>query len=385
MTELTLTEVDESSDPSLQDELGELGIWVAENQVEQRVLDTVFRLHQPSAAELLRAMEKELGPKVRWVIETVIERLCDCKELTQIVRNYLKWMLASGELREALNAAPDAAAKHVKPFESTLDDLIHRSSAYRSSAAFAEMVRFMAQFRDYAPFNNMLVKVQNPACGFFATQKDWRIRFGRYPIEDARPMLILAPMRPVMLVYDVDQTEGNELPKELREFGKFEGEWKPEWLERAVDNAARHDRIKIDFKSLSSSNAGFATTDVSSPLWKMRIAIHDKMDEPSRFGVVCHELAHIYLGHLGADGDGWWPCRQNLTLSSIEIEAEAVAFIVTSRFGLSGGSDRYLSRYASGDKLPPSVSLELIGKVAGRVEDMCRRSLPERAKKQKAS
>jgi hypothetical protein len=25
--------------------------------------------------------------------------------------------------------------------------------------------------------------------------------------------------------------------------------------------------------------------------------------------VLCHELAHIYLGHLGANADGWWPAR----------------------------------------------------------------------------
>jgi hypothetical protein len=30
------------------------------------------------------------------------------------------------------------------------------------------------------------------------------------------------------------------------------------------------------------------------------------LGEPSKYGTLCHELAHIYLGHLGADRDHWW-------------------------------------------------------------------------------
>ena len=49
----------------------------------------------------------------------------------------------------------------------------------------------------------MLVRLQNPTCGFYATEPDWVKRFERKLKEDARPMLILAPMHPVMLVYDL--------------------------------------------------------------------------------------------------------------------------------------------------------------------------------------
>ena len=57
-------------------------------------------------------------------------------------------------------------------------------------------------------------------------QKNWNEKFKRSLKEDARPMLIIAPKHPVMLVYDLDQTEGKELPEELTRFSKFEGEWK---------------------------------------------------------------------------------------------------------------------------------------------------------------
>src|SRR5207247_969160 len=152
-------------------------------------------------------------------------------------------------------------------------------------------------------------------------------------------------MRPVMLVYDLDQVDGAPLPEELERFASFVGEWDENWLAFAVENAAQHDRIRVDFKVLSSTLAGFATFAHGSAEWKQRIAIHDQLDGPSQFGVLCHELAHIYLGHLGSDSDYWWPSRSNLTRNAVELEAESVAFLVTMRLGLQGSSRAYVSRH----------------------------------------
>ena len=233
----------------------------------------------------------------------------------------------------------------------------------------------MARFRDYAPYNNMLVKIQNPSCGFYATSRDWLGRFNRRLREDARPMLILAPMHPVMLVYDLDQTEGDAIPDELAKFGKFSGDFRDEWLSRLISNAERH-RIQIVFNTLSSTNGGFATLARVSDGAKMRVVIHDELDEPSRFGILCHELAHIMLGHLGSDRDRWWPARANLDIKTMEIEAEAVAFVVTQRFGLKGSSAEYVSRHLDAGEIPAGVSLDLIAKTSGLLERMARETMP---------
>ncbi|MDN3512970.1 MAG: hypothetical protein NG747_01065 [Candidatus Brocadia sp.] len=102
----------------------------------------------------------------------------------------------------------------------------------------------------------------------------------------------------------------------------------------------------------------------------MRIAIHVELKGPSRFGALCYELAYIYLGHLGTDNDLWWPGRQNLNLQTIEIEAESFAYIVTTRIGLSGFSNEYLSGHMRNNELPESVSMDLIAKVSGKLEQM---------------
>ncbi len=309
-----------------------------------------------------------------WELEPVLKALEIDPKLTHLQRSYLASVLETGDLSQALQGEEPPR----KRIESTIDDLLRKSAVYRSSDTFQEMVSFMAKFRDYAPYNNMLVRTQNPSCGFYAKEKDWYYLFDRTLKEDARPMLILAPMHPVMLVYDLDQTEGPPLPKELQDFAHFEGEWNADWLNRAVENAARHYHIRVDFKTLSSTNAGFATIARGSGDWKMRIAIHDDLDDPSRFGVLYHELAHILSGHLGSDRDYWWPSRIDLSHHAIEIEAEAAAHIVTARYGLVGASADYISRHLTEGQPPKAIPLDTIAKVSGRIERMARETLPRR-------
>ena len=271
----------------------------------EAVVEILDKRAQPSAWELLAAVDRKLGLKARWAVVDALVRVLDHPGSTNSRREYVRDLLGSDDWADAMRGQERPA----RQVESTVDALFRESAAYRSSAAFQEMVSFMANFREYAPFNNMLVKLQNPSCSFFATQSDWHRRFDRRLKEDARPMLILAPMHPVMLVYDLDSTEGTEPPAELRQFAKFEGEWDRERGIRTATNATTRDLIRVDDVKLSSTNAGFATISAGRDGMKIRIGLHDELDGPSRYGVLLHELAHVYLGHLGGDPDGWWPSR----------------------------------------------------------------------------
>ena len=340
----------------------------------EAVREILDRHAQPSAWELLAALDRKLGLKARWSVVDALVRVLDRPESTTAQRDYVRDLLESEDWANAMRGQERPA----RQVESTVDALLRESAAYRSSAAFQEMVSFMANFRDYAPFNNMLVKLQNPSCSFFATQNDWSGRFDRRLREDARPMLILAPMHPVMLVYDLDSTEGPAPPAELRQFARFAGEWDRERGTLTAANAATRDLIRVDSVKLSSTNAGFATISTGQDGMKMRIGLHDELDEPSRYGVLLHELAHIYLGHLGGDTDGWWPSRGDLARRPMEVEAEAVAYIVSRRAGLQGASSQYVSRYSDGEATLTRVSVDLIAKVAGRLDEMGTRKLPKR-------
>lgn len=350
--------------------------------LEKQALDLILvRLReqaQPSAGELLEVAERILGWEVRWVFRSAIERLRTMNFCPQYLRDYIRSVLSEEEIDEAL--AGDEEKKRI--YQSTLDELVRNSSSYRGNGAFQEMIRFTACLRDYSPYNNLLVKLQKPACAYYATARDWKRRFNRDLIDDARPLVILAPMHPVMLVYDLDQTEGPELPQALRDFGRTEGKFEERWMENLLHNAER-DRILVQFKELSSSLGGFATTRLRDDRYKMRIAIHSGLERPAAFSVLCHELTHIYLGHLGGDPDGWWPCRINLSHQTVEIEAEATAYIVGIHLGLRPMSEAYLSTYFREDRIPESVSVDLIAKRAGKLLEMANRKLPERKQQQR--
>lgn len=58
-----------------------------------------------------------------------------------------------------------------------------------------------------------------------------------------------------------------------------------------------------------------------------------------------------------------------------------MAFIATTRAGLTGSSADYVSRYLREGKIPSSVSLNFVAKVAGRIEEMGRRKLEPRRKR----
>jgi len=339
--------------------------------VTEAVREILLNRVQPSAWELLELLERKMGLKARWAIGDAVRSVLANSKLSHLQRNYLRDLLESEDWKSAMRGGERPA----REIQSTIDALLRTSTVYRNSASFQEMVSFMANFRDYAPFNNMLVKLQNPSCSFFATQKDWHKPLGRWLKEDARPMIILAPMHPVMLVYDLDSTEGAPLPQELREFAKFQGTWDPGRLSRTVKNASTRDMIRVDVVKLSSTNAGFATILAGQGGMKMRVCLHEELDEPSRYGALMHELAHIYLGHLGGDRDGWWPSRGDLAQRAMEVEAEAAAFIVCRRAGLQGASSQYVSRYLDGDATLKAVSLDQIAKVAGRLEEMGTRAL----------
>jgi hypothetical protein len=343
------------------------------NEIKELIKTELNNHHQPSALELVNLVETKINLEARWDLKSAITELINDSNLTKTNIEYLESIIQNDYLDNALKGVGVTDTKKIK---STIDHLFKQSKKYRKSKSFHELIEFMGKFKNYAPYNNMLVHFQNPSCSFYATAIDWARDFQRYPIEDARPMVIIAPMHPILLVYDVDQTEGKELPKELKKFAKFEGEWRESWLTQMISNANKY-AINVQFKELTSTNGGFATLSRGTGDWKMRVVLHNNLDNPSKFGVLCHELAHIMLGHLGTDKDHWWPSRMNLDRNIVEIEAEAVSYIVTTRLGLKGSSPEYISRHFEDDNIPSGISVDLIAKISTKIESMAVDILPK--------
>lgn len=224
-------------------------------QAKEAIKKILAQHRQPVAEELLRELEQGIGWYVRHVYRQVIAEMRDDTTVLTYLRDYLKTTLSDENILAALREGTKPTPQET----STLDELFRKSILYRNSTAFKEALAFSAKFRDYAPYNNLLVRVQNPSCSYYATARDWETRFKRRVKEDARPMLILAPMHPVMLVYDLDQTEGEDIPEHLKNFAKAIGEFDLNCLYRTLDNAKRM-CILVEAKPLSTTHGGFVTT-----------------------------------------------------------------------------------------------------------------------------
>jgi hypothetical protein len=328
---------------------------------------------QGSAGELLRGLEEEIGWPARHALVSVLAELRRDKDLPDGAQKYLNYTLNAGAVNEALAHGAPPNSEH----ESSVDDLFVRSRRYRRSKKFAEAVEFVSKFREYSPFNNMLVYAINPQATYFATAAHWRKAFGRVIKEEARPMVILAPHRPVLLVYDIADTEGPPLPQKLRVFTGVSGRLDPMILDHTLANCQR-DRIQVEYKTMGGLSGGYATARMNDSRWKMRIRLREDLESAAAYSVLCHELGHIFLGHLGADADGWWPYRVNLAYAVTELEAEAVAHIVCRRAGLVTHSAEYLSSFVEDRDDLDSISLDLVSRAASRIEAMGRRLLAPR-------
>ena len=271
---------------------------------------------------------------------------------------------------------------------SAIDELIRSALAYHTPERFVELMKFTRMLPKYSPFNCMLLHIQNPNLKYVARPQQWAA-IGRKIKPGARPLVILAPMHPVMFVFEVSDTEGAPLPPEIeREIedpfaveGFIEAKTWARVL-RCCDGMG----IVVKEEPLGSNLAGdVRLIGVESSRYLLRLnAAHDSA---ARFATLAHELAHLFCGHLGRTESDFWEKRDDLALASRELEAEAVAYLVASRFRLNTASQKYLSIYLTPGVTLPPYSMETILTAAGAVELMAKGQLPgkERARRKRVA
>jgi hypothetical protein len=279
-----------------------------------------------------------------------------------------------------------------------LDELFTLARRYQSSQQYIELLRFIARFRFYSPFNAMLIHAQMPGAQYVAPPHRWENDYGRGIRAGARPIVILRPKGPVMFVFDVSDTypfpDALDLPDDvLNPFGVRSGRIGDELL-LTVENAAR-DGIEVIERDAGSQSAGQVGEAVSGRKIKFQIRhgktpgymlvpvryellLNQKHSPESRYATLSHELGHLYCGHLGTPEPKWWPDRRGLTYAARELEAESVCYLVCTRLGIDNPSAEYLATYMKHENETAPISLECVMKAAGLIEQMGRERLKMR-------
>ena len=165
---------------------------------------------------------------------------------------------------------------------SLLDQLITDSKLYYRSADYKALLDFLS---------------------YAASARDWRERFDRTLKVGARPLLILWPFGPVALVYDVLDTDGKDLPEDVAMFvaqGAIDQEQFNTYVSRMNNRGIFVRMINAgDGSAGSISIHRRAVKEADSNTYNL--CVNENHPIPVQFTTVAHELAHLFLGHLGPD------------------------------------------------------------------------------------
>jgi hypothetical protein len=228
-----------------------------------------------------------------------------------------------------------------------IEQLVAATRLYSSHAAVRELMDFTIRLRAFAPYNAMLLHIQKPGLTYAATALDWKRHFGRTPSAGSRPLLVLRTMGPVDFVFDILDTEGRDVPESAFIFPTL-GALSEAHFAGITASVARQgiDLVQLDNGDAQAGwirRTGETAGGTKRALYQL--AFNRNHPPQTRLVTVAHELAHLHLGHLGADKNRAIRDRRHCTLAQQEVEAELVAYLVAGRHGLTPRSESYLATY----------------------------------------
>lgn len=260
---------------------------------------------------------------------------------------------------------------------SLLDQLLADSKVYKSTDSYKALLEFVIRLRNVAPFNAMLLQLQKPGLTYAASAHDWKSQFKRDIKEDARPLLILWPFGPVATVYDVLDTfdpqnpDQEGLPENIAKFFAV-GEIQKERM-KGFEKLLAKKKIELRWVDQGDAKAGQIKLIDREKIDKDKsylIKLNRNHNPAVQFTTLAHELAHLFLGHLGPNKILSAPNRSSLPHATEEIEAESVAYLVCERNGVKTKSETYLANFVTKGLSAENLDLYRITHAAGHVESI---------------
>ena len=261
-----------------------------------------------------------------------------------------------------------------------VDEVFETGCSHRQPEDYLALLDFINRFPHYSPLNGFLLYIQNPSATRVATAATWMKKFNRRPNADARPMIILAPMSPVVFVYDIAETKGDPPRAGSSVTTAPLSSWHNKVYEHTIANGVLHgievretsplDRYSPAVMPLTGSvREKYRALDIS-PVARYLILVDREKTVEDRYAALVHDLGRIFCGHLGIDAHAWWPDRRGGSLAAESIEAESVAYLVCGRKGVEPIDADGLFSSPNGEQKLPRFSLHTILQVVGYIEEM---------------
>ena len=276
--------------------------------------------------------------------------------------------LAESQSREHGSDRKDKAKELRRRIDDSLETLATAVDEVRASEMFKAYLNVQARFHHYSWCNSLLILSQRPDATRVAGYRTWQ-KLSRQVCKGQRGIMIFAPcpwkrektndkgeteteqgmfFRAVH-VFDVSQTDGKELPTvdcpTVQESA--------DRLLADLHSVAEQRGIKVNFDTLSGGLFGVSKGGT--------IDVDNGHATGQQAKTLAHELAHEALHKTD---------RTGLTRSVAELEAESVAYVVCTHFGLDVEvrASRYIALW-DGDSKALRASLERITNTARDIID----------------
>ncbi|MBZ2037465.1 toprim domain-containing protein [Streptococcus sanguinis] len=216
---------------------------------------------------------------------------------------------------------------------------------YFKSDTYKQYLLAMSKFHNYSPLNIQMILRQNSRASYVASFKKWKDEFSRSVNKGEKALRIFAPITvkkrdpktneplldkdgkeitytsfKLVPVFDVSQTDGKELPKPVYE---LKGSYKDYGnLYKSAKEVSEANGVPISFSENTKGAKGYY-----SPV-SNEIVIKKGLSEQHTLKTIFHEMAHSDLHNLEKRAE------TPFNLSTAELQAESVAFVVSSHYGL---------------------------------------------------
>ena len=276
-------------------------------------------------------------------------------------------------------AKKDYAAKQKEKIQQTTEKLEQGILDFLSGDQYQDYLKVMSKFHNYSYSNSILIAMQRPDATYLAGYTGWQKKFKRQVLPGEHGIKIFAPapikqvvekerLDPdtnlpvldengdpvkdtvevkipkfkVVTVFDVAQTSGEPLPElEIPDLTGNVAEYEAflEAIRRTAD-------VPVGFEPIEGESHGYFSPS------EQRIAIREGMSEAQTLKTAIHELAHSRLHNI--EQNSGKPALERKDRNTKEVEAESIAFVVCSHFGLDTGdySFVYVGTWSSGKELP---------------------------------
>ena len=244
------------------------------------------------------------------------------------------------------------------------------------SESYKKCLRYMSKFTNYSAGNCILIMLQKPDESLVAAFGKWK-ELGRTINKGEKGIAILAPMSfkskelkeqlvkdssgnqvynadgsekkekveqtsigfKKVYVFDVSQTSGEPIPEYIHELNEAVEDEQVEAVINAVHDITG---IPVNFDDIKSGAKGYYSYG------EQRIVIQENLSGAQAIKTAIHECAHALLH----DPDKKLQTA-NTSRSDKEVQAESVAYIVASRFGIdtSDYSFPYIASWSQGKQL----------------------------------